>query len=1468
MQETSRDSAPPNDLRANSADGLSVPAASIPSSAGPAKRHSVPLRVWTLGVRCLFWLTLLIVALFAATIAVTRFWLVPNADDFRPRVVEALSKITKQRVAIGGFSAGWNGWSPELRVSRLQILDQRGRTLLELPEVETTLSWKSLFAFEPRLSLLTVRQPRVVVRRTTENQLTIAGIDLDLADTTPGDPAALEWLLRQRFVQIENGEVEWHDEWRGLAPLRMREVNLRLVNNGAHHGIGVRATPSADIASPIEFRAEVVGGDLRKVSDWDGSAYLRVDYANVATLAKYLPLPIDIARGDGGLQTWFDFEDGRPVSVITDLVVRDARLSVRPANANTSAGASRAATAAVPAATAAVSATLTSAPIAFNELAGRISWRETAVAKSTGADATYAQRWSLRNVTVTTLSREKLPALSGELKLDRTDNTALGGEFRAAKIDLATAHSLSSVVAPILPLAVIEHARSSAPRGTLSDVVASWKMPTEDRLSYDVVAKVAALGWSRGALPGVSGLNGKLRATDQSGEFVFDSVEASAERKSDGARKTLEKVSSAFSKSSAAPKTPDATAKLADRAPLILDFGDIFPEPLSVGSVSGRVNWKFVMPTAVASSTASGAAKPMPGALQISSDGIEVSGEHAKLRFAGNWRSDELGPGIAKLSGKIDYANAQEIHRYLPRGVGEGAKRWVKNAIQSGRVADASFAVEGSLWHFPFEDGKLGKFEIIAPVRDVVVDYADDWPAAKQVDALLTFRGSSFEAAINRATIAGASLTATQIKIADMGSPDAAVDIRGTANSTVENFLRFVDTSPVSRMIDRFTEGSKGTGSATLALGLSIPIKHPERTKVDGELTFEGNRIELAGDVPPLDGVTGRLIFTEKYISAKDLRANAFGGATAIAINTEAGVIKANASGRAELARVRETFDYPLLDQLTGTMDWRLDLQTGAAAAVRVNGVLSPQTLPFDSVYQSAASARDVTQPIAFSLVRTALAQGRDRIEFEIPAHLHAILERSVERANAERVVERAVVDFGAIKTTLPVRGYSLRGEVAKLDTDAALALLPALTGKNSKNVGGVKSESSAPDFVNVNLKVDRAVLFSHVLTDVSLRAQPSGQRWRLALRSKEATGAVSVENESESGNVEAVSVRLQRFSFPAAATAADRIAPIAATHAANTSGSSTDSSARWPKLDLVADAFVSEGREMGRLEVKAQPGANEWRIETVKLSNADGAITASGQWKQPLRSVAAANGQTSVDVALNWKDAGRFMQRFGLPKGVERGEGELNGKLSWEGSPAQFAYSKLNGNFSLKTKAGRFTEMEPGIAKLLGVISLQSLPRRLSFNFDDLFGRGFAFDSVESEVSIASGKATTESFAITGPAARVEIRGDADLIAETAALRVRVFPSLSVATAIGIGLATANPAIGAAAWLGQKIAKDPVERLLMQEFDVSGPWATPEVKQTRGVGANGVEASQTQSMDAATTPGALARPAEPVRTP
>ena len=74
----------------------------------------------------------------------------------------------------------------------------------------------------------------------------------------------------------------------------------------------------------------------------------------------------------------------------------------------------------------------------------------------------------------------------------------------------------------------------------------------------------------------------------------------------------------------------------------------------------------------------------------------------------------------------------------------------------------------------------------------------------------------------------------------------------------------------------------------------------------------------------------------------------------------------------------------------------------------------------------------------------------------------------------------------------------------------------------------------------------------------------------------------------------------------------------------------------------------------------------------------------------------------------------------------------------------------------------GRFTKIEPGIGKLLGVLSLQSLPRRITLDFTDVFTEGFAFDEITGDVQIHNGVLMTRQPAAGGAGGEGEHLGRA----------------------------------------------------------------------------------------------------------
>ena len=98
--------------------------------------------------------------------------------------------------------------------------------------------------FEPRLSALTVRAPRVIVRRNRRERATVAGIDLDLSAQTEGDSGLIEWLLK-RSGWCKSLAARSSGRMSGASCRHcVFAMNIRLQNDGRRHSVGDDRSPA------------------------------------------------------------------------------------------------------------------------------------------------------------------------------------------------------------------------------------------------------------------------------------------------------------------------------------------------------------------------------------------------------------------------------------------------------------------------------------------------------------------------------------------------------------------------------------------------------------------------------------------------------------------------------------------------------------------------------------------------------------------------------------------------------------------------------------------------------------------------------------------------------------------------------------------------------------------------------------------------------------------------------------------------------------------------------------------------------------------------------------------------------------------------------------------------------------------------------------------------------------------------
>jgi uncharacterized protein (TIGR02099 family) len=657
-----------------------------------------------------------------------------------------------------------------------------------------------------------------------------------------------------------------------------------------------------------------------------------------------------------------------------------------------------------------------------------------------------------------------------------------------------------------------------------------------------------------------------------------------------------------------------------------------------------------------------------------------------------------------------------------------------------------------------------------------------------------------------------------RVEIPDMREHPATLKVEGDAEGPTSEFIAFVAQSPVADWIGHVTADVRATGNGKLALKFALPLGQARVGTLSGEYQFVDNQVRWPG-APPLTAVNGKVAFTDRELSSRDVTAEVLGGPAKLAFTTADGRLKLTGSGTANAAQLRQEFDVPLVDRMSGTTPWQL----------AVDG--KPESMAWNVDASLKGTAVDLPAPLGKSaddamplrIVRRELKAGQeDSLTFDYGRAARVVVHRHYAGASAR--VDRALVLLGKAMegTAEPTRsGLWIRADVPRLNVDDWLAFQRNLAAPTASAPAGGAPALSLDGF---DIEAGELQALGRRFNALKVGGRRTGDDWRLSLDGKEVEGSAIWQGASPAQPNGRVVARFSRLIPPGAG----ELTPW--TGAGDTPTRTAAGTNPWPAIDLTADSLYKRGGDIGKLTVLAHPVGADWQIEKLSVANDAGRIDAEGFWR------GGRMQQTRIDVKVDVKEAGAFLARFSMPDAIRGAPTTIEGQLAWDGAPSDFDYPSLAGNFSVKSGAGQFLKADPGVGRLLGVLSLQALPRRITLDFRDVFSEGFAFDSVTGTVRIQNGVMHTDQFKLAGPAAAVDIAGDVDLGRETQQLRVRVQPSLSSTVAGGAAaLFIANPlvgaAVGAGALLAQKILNNPIEQLFAYEYGVSGGWDDPVVQ-------------------------------------
>ncbi|MGH8738056.1 MAG: YhdP family protein [Burkholderiales bacterium] len=816
-----------------------------------------------------------------------------------------------------------------------------------------------------------------------------------------------------------------------------------------------------------------------------------------------------------------------------------------------------------------------------------------------------------------------------------------------------------------------------------------------------------------------------------------------------------------------------------------IDLPQVFPEPrIGLDELSGQIDW----------------ARSPSGAIDVHIASLAFSNPHLSGSASGTYAWQEgAGPGTIDLSARLARADGSQVVRYLPLAslMGKDVRAWLAGAIVSGQASDVALRLEGDLRDFPFTDPSRGEFKVSAHVRNATLQVGPKWPRIEDIDGELLFERDKMSIVGHAGSVYGARLSDVSVGISSLTAAHKLLSISGTAEGPSGAFLAYIAGSPVRGMVGGLTDAMRASGRGTLTLKLELPLGNPAATKVAGEFRFAGNSLTLVPQLPPIEQAGGRVSFSQSGLTVHDVQGRFLGGAVRIDGGSTPGAgVRVVARGWVELGGV------PLLS----ASRWGKFL-SGAAGYVATATVRDGHAmLSLESSLREVASdlpppldkAAGGALPLRIELLPGA-ADARDRISLTLGGRLAAEILR--QRSGAQMTVQRASIalepERGAAMR-LPERpGVLLYGSIPNLDLDRWLAL-----------AGG---GGSAAGPLTAELKVGTLDAFGKRVTGVALEAGADAEGWSAHVQADQLAGDVAYRSAGGGKLI----ARLRRFTIPDDAPGHE---------AGPVKGEKQVSD--LPALDLIADRFTFRGKQLGRIEVAAQHAGEDWRIERLAMVNPDASMSASGAWH------GGAASSTELKFELKANDAGKFLDRIGYQGLVKGGKATLGGTLSWSGSPLAIDYPSLSGDLALDAKDGQFLEIEPGIGKLVSLMSLQMLPRRITLDFRDVFSKGFQFDSIASKLQVRQGVMTTSDFKMHGAAADVSMSGQTDLARETQDLTVRVVPGLGDSASTVIGLL--NPLAGIASAIAQRLLKNPLGQIFSYDYKITGTWSDPDVEKLR----------------------------------
>ncbi len=739
-----------------------------------------------------------------------------------------------------------------------------------------------------------------------------------------------------------------------------------------------------------------------------------------------------------------------------------------------------------------------------------------------------------------------------------------------------------------------------------------------------------------------------------------------------------------------------------------------------------------------------------------------------RYESAKNWLS------ISGTLGDMPVTTAKSL---LPVVMSAKTLEYLDNALIDGYVEGGRIIWNGALDKFPY-DNREGVFQAGLNINNIVFNFDGKWPNIVDTNLTALFENDSLYVSAPHAKIENVSAYNVSAEIPRL-QIDSHVRVKAESHENGDDLTDLILNSSLSETL----------GNALTQL----PIENPLNADIDlfvpltgknivarGGVDFEDNQLTIKNAGIVLEHLNGRLSFENEKLSAKGLKADYLGLPTQF--DLQADQVDDAYSVNAEL-----TGDWPIKgifkDQpeiagyIEGITDWQGTL-----------ALLFPKDdFSYELQIQSdlASISSDFPAPLnklQADTKRLLISSDGNLLASNVNMTLGDDIKFNGILPHKELVFSRAHLAIGNDNFVGMGIGFSVSVDVPELSFmpwfDALNHVLQPKTQPKRRYIEAPK---------RIFIKTNELNIAGFPMHQMEVNVRNTDLSWHAAINADETRAEIDFFHEWKSKGIDAKADYFFLTEKP------DEI---------QNQGNS-QLGKLLPPIRFDCGQCRILGYDFGKADIELEPTDSGMRISQLKVETRHATLNANGDWF-----VSEENNSTRLKGEFASSDFGDFLKELNSDSGVRDSGAEMSFDLSWTDAPYALELETLSGDVDWRLDDGNLSQVSDKGARIFSLLSLDSLVRKLSLDFRDVFAKGFFYNEMIGSFRVNNGIVYTNDTQIDGAAADISLVGSTDLNTQDINYDVAIRPELTSSLPAIVGWLAFDPVSAAVAFAVDKAVK------------------------------------------------------------